>query len=383
MRREKCKLYGGWWARLDSNQEPTDYESAALTVELRAPAFHILHIHRKGVARAHCTRKLADACKARYHRHVPSTQRRRMIAAEASTGMKKLRFLLSLTNDDNDYQIQQTFAAQQAARKLGVDLEIVYARNDGIVQSQQLLSSIQSTTAPRPDAILFEPAGSTAHPQVARAAATAGIGVVLLNRDADYIAELRRLFPVPTFSITSNHEEIGRIQGQQLSALFPVGGNVLYIQGPSESLAAKQRYAGVLETKPSGVQLRVLKAQWTEASAYKTVGSWLLLSTSRQARIEAVCAQDDSMAMGARKAFEECREMREQLQKMPFLGCDGMPKTGQEWVRRKLLTATIFIPPNADLAIEMMAKSIATGTLPPERTFTNAQSFPAVEVLAK
>src|ERR1019366_2413650 len=27
-----------WWARLDSNQEPTDYESAALTVELRAPA---------------------------------------------------------------------------------------------------------------------------------------------------------------------------------------------------------------------------------------------------------------------------------------------------------------------------------------------------------
>ena len=25
-----------WWARLDLNQEPTDYESAALTVELRA-----------------------------------------------------------------------------------------------------------------------------------------------------------------------------------------------------------------------------------------------------------------------------------------------------------------------------------------------------------
>src|ERR1700674_2236840 len=32
----------GWWARLDSNQEPTDYESAALTVELRAPRFSYL-----------------------------------------------------------------------------------------------------------------------------------------------------------------------------------------------------------------------------------------------------------------------------------------------------------------------------------------------------
>jgi hypothetical protein len=89
------------------------------------------------------------------------------------------------------------------------------------------------------------------------------------------------------------------------------------------------------------------------------------------------------MARGARKAFEECSDLRQQLQKMPFLGCDGLPKTGQEWVRRKLLTATIFIPPNADLAIEMMVKSIATGALPPERTFTIAKSFPTIEALAQ
>jgi ribose transport system substrate-binding protein len=300
-----------------------------------------------------------------------------------SIGMKKLRFLLSLTNDDNDYQLEQTASAQRAAGKLGVELTVVYAGNDGIVQSQQLLSSIQSTNAPRPNAIIFEPAGSTAHPQVSRAAAAAGIGVVLLNRDDDYISELRRLFHVPAFAITSNHEEIGRIQGQQLSALLPAGGIVLYIQGPSESLAAKQRYTGLLETKSDAAQLRVLKAQWTESSAYKTVSSFLLLSTSRQARMEAVCAQDDSMAIGARKAFEECRELREQALKMPFLGCDGLPKTGQEWVRRKLLAATIFIPPNADLAIEMLVRSISTGTLPPERTFTTAKSYPAVEVLAQ
>jgi len=297
--------------------------------------------------------------------------------------MKKLRFLLSLTNDDNDYQVEQLSAAQQAARKLGVELEIVYARNDGIVQSQQLLSCIQNTTARRTDAIIFEPAGSTAHPQIARAAASAGMGVVLLNRDADYIADLRRVFHVPMFAITSNHEEIGRIQGQQLGSLLPKGGNVLYIQGPAESLPAKQRYTGTLETKSNAVQLRVLKAHWTETSAYKTVSSWLGLSTSRQAKIEAVCAQDDSMAMGARKAFEECSDLREQLQKMPFLGCDGLPGTGQEWVRRNQLTATIFIPPNADLAIEMMANSIASGTLPPERTFTTAKSIPALDALAR
>src|SRR5437870_11446687 len=155
--------------------------------------------------------------------------------------MKKLRFLLSLTNDDNDYQIEQASAARRAAVKLGIDLEIVNAKNDGIVQSQQLLTSIQSSTIPRPDAILFEPAGSTTLPQVARAAAAAGIGWVVLNRDADYIADLRRNFQVPIFCITSDHEEIGRIQGQQLSALLPGGKSILCIEGPAESLAAKQR----------------------------------------------------------------------------------------------------------------------------------------------
>jgi hypothetical protein len=58
-----------------------------------------------------------------------------MIAAEASTRTKKLRILLSLINDDNDYQIEQTSAARHAARKMGVDFDIIYAGNDGIVQS--------------------------------------------------------------------------------------------------------------------------------------------------------------------------------------------------------------------------------------------------------
>jgi len=134
------------------------------------------------------------------------------------------------------------------------------------VQSQQLLSSIQSRTVPLPDAILFEPAGSSAHPHVAHAAAAAGIGVALLNHDANYIEELRRLFSVPVFSTTSNHEDIGRIQGQQLSALLPRA-ETFSTSRPSESLAAQQRYAGVLKTKPEAVQLRVLKAHWTESSA--------------------------------------------------------------------------------------------------------------------
>jgi ribose transport system substrate-binding protein len=299
--------------------------------------------------------------------------------------MQKLNFILSLTNNDNDYQIEQATAAQEAAQRLGVELQILYSDNDAINQSQQLLKVIQSSSDSHPDGILFEPVGGTALPQVARAAGVAGIGWAVLNREVDYLAELRKAYRIPAFCVTSNHEEIGRIQGLQMGILLPEGGSALYIQGPSESLAAKQRTAGMYETKPSEVQVKLMKAQWTEASAQRTVSSWLRLSTSHQTRIDAVVAQDDSMAMGARKAFEEMPEgeARERWLSLPFLGCDGLPNSGQVWVRRGLLTATVFIPPNAGKALEMLAHAIQAGTMPTDQTFTTAVSYPTIDVLAK
>src|SRR5271169_2416038 len=125
--------------------------------------------------------------------------------------MKRLTFLVSLTNNDNDYQQEQASAAEKAGRRLGVDVTVIHANNEGLAQSQQLLQYVQGTST-RPDAIMFEPAGGTAFPQVARAAAAAGIGWVVLNYEVDYILELRRVFKVPVFAISSDHEEVGKIQ---------------------------------------------------------------------------------------------------------------------------------------------------------------------------
>ncbi len=298
--------------------------------------------------------------------------------------MTKPRLLLSVTNDSNDFQIEQVNGAREAAARLGADLDIVYAQDDGIIQSQQLLMRIQSPAEPRPTVIILEPAGSTALPHVARAAAAEGIGWVVLSRDAEYIAELRSAFRIPAFVVTADHKEIGRIQGRQLAALVPSGGIVLEIQGPSQSKAASLRHVGLLTTKPENIQLRGVKAHWTEASAQKIVGSWLTLSTSRGTDIVAVCAQDDSMAMGARKAFEQStHELRESWLRIPFLGCDGMPKTGQEWVRRGLLTATVFSPPTAPVAIDLIARFLRHGTMLPARTLTETKSIPDIETLGR
>jgi len=290
--------------------------------------------------------------------------------------MTKLRFLVSLTTNDNDYQIEQAESAESAAHKLNVDVQILYAANDAISQSTQILKAVQSPAVLRPHGVIFEPVGGTALPQVARAAATAGIAWAILNREASYLAELRKTSSAPLFSLSSDHVEIGRIQGRQVAALLPQGGSILYIQGPTENSAAKDRTTGMQQTKPANIQMTVLKAQWTEESAQKAVRSWLKLSTSQRAAIDLIAAQDDSMAIGARKAFEELPSEAERWLRLPYLGCDGLPKTGQAWVQSGLLAATVFVPPNAGQAIEMLVDAMQNKKKLPESALTVPRSIP-------
>lgn len=288
--------------------------------------------------------------------------------------MKKPRILVSLTTDENDYQQEQATAAQAAAHALEVEVQIIYAGNDSITQSQQLLKAVQAKEN-RPDAIMFEPVSGTGLPQVAREACAAGIGWVVLNRDVGYIGELRKSYHVPIFAVSSDHDEIGRIQGRQFAMLLPKGGSVLYIEGPSNSAAAQQRTAGMNETKPWNVQISTLHAQWTESSSEHAVSSWLRLSTSQRAHIDVVGAQDDSMAMGARKAMEKDGH-REKWQHVKFTGCDGMPNTGQAWVRSGQLAATVIVPPNTRLALELLINNMRNRASLKERELTVPISLP-------
>src|SRR5437667_12065421 len=103
--------------------------------------------------------------------------------------MKKLRFLVSLTTDDNDYQIEQAQSAEDAARKFGVALQVIYADNDAITQSTQLPKAIQAEESHLPNPIVFEPVGGTALPHVARAAASAGLAWPIAHRNANAVPE--------------------------------------------------------------------------------------------------------------------------------------------------------------------------------------------------
>lgn len=292
--------------------------------------------------------------------------------------MNKLRFVVSLITDDNDYQRQQASAAQETAARLGVDLQIFFAKNDAIYQSQQLLEVVQARDA-AVNGILVEPAGRTAFPKVAQAAVTSGIAWVVLNCEADYLTELRSRSAVPVFAVSADNHEVGRIQGRQLAALLPQGGAALYIQGPSLSTVTEQRVSGMLEAKPDNISIRVLKStNWTEEAGFHAVESWLRLSTSRQEQIQAVQAQNDFLALGARRAMEEqaAAQTNDRKSRVPFLGVDGLPKTGQAWVRQGILTATVIVPPTSSHALDALVAAIQRGQPSAERTVVAPESFP-------
>ena len=133
--------------------------------------------------------------------------------------MTNLNVVVALITSDNDYQAEQAASATEAAARLGVKIQIVYADNDAVNQTQLLVKIIQNT-AQRPDAIIVEPVG-TEMIQVAKAAVAAGIGWGILNRQPEYLSELRRARHAPVFSVTTDQVEVGKIQARQFAALVP------------------------------------------------------------------------------------------------------------------------------------------------------------------
>ncbi len=294
--------------------------------------------------------------------------------------MKTLKVLLALITQDTDYQREQASVAEATAQRLGAQLRVVYANSDAIAQTQQILAAIHTPEAERPDVVIVEPVG-TGMPQVATAAVHAGIGWVVINRQADYLAPLRSTSQVPIGSVDCDNLEVGRIQGRQFAALLPGGGTVLYVEGPSADVA-KQRRAGAQEVLPSNIQLNAVRGKWTEESGFQAVSARLQLQGTRPPNVGVIGCQNDAMAIGARRAVEALAPaQREQWLQIPFTGVDGVPTTGQVWVRNGQLTATVITPALTGVALEMVAKAIGSGTQMPERTLTKPVSLPALEQL--
>lgn len=291
------------------------------------------------------------------------------------------KVVLSLLSDQQEFQLMQAAAARESAARAGLELEALFADNNSIVQVHQLFKHIHAPEGERPRAIIVETVTGEGLERVARNAAAAGIGWILLNRTVSYLDTLRQQrSELPIASVSVDNLEVGRIQGRQLRVLLPKGGRVLYLQGPADTSAAKDRLAGAQKALESGgIELRILNGDWTEGGAERTLNTWLRLKTSEGLEPAAVCAQNDAMAIGARRALAA---QRPDWKGILFTGCDGLPNGGLRLVQSGELVATIVTPPPAGPAVTLVARAIAGERVAPELRL-QPRSHPAEEELAR
>ncbi len=291
------------------------------------------------------------------------------------------KVVVALPDRSNEYQQLQAADAQATAQRLGLDIEVLDADSNAILQIQQLFKFIHAPDKPR--AMVVEPVATEGMERVTQKAAAAGIGVGILNSTAAYVEVLRKQYPqLPLFMLGSDQVEIGRMQGRQMRMLLPGGGTVLYIQGPLSATAARERFQGTQEAiAGSPLETVVIDSQWTEESAEQAVRKWLRLRTTEGVSIDLVAGQDDAMARGARRAIEATPEVAGQWSAVPFLGIDGVPSVGQRLVQEGQLTATVVMPSNTGPALEAVSRFMKSGHLPAPNIRMTATSFPAEDAL--
>jgi ABC-type sugar transport system substrate-binding protein len=296
--------------------------------------------------------------------------------------MKRLSIVVSLPGENN-YLREQEAAAKATAQRLELDLRVINAKSDPVTQSQQVLEIVQSQSA-RPDAVIVEPVNNQGLPRVAEAAVAAGIGWVVSNARVDYLEPLRKSAKAPVFAVSQDHTEIGRMQGRQFAAILPQGGSILYLRGPATNFLAAQRSDGLESVLGDSVQLKSLKIQWTEESAYNSVVSWLRLSTVHADSIHLIAAQNTDFIQAARRAFEENAADAERAQwlSLPYCGV-GVLSQAKPLLDAGTLNAAIITSLTMDTAIDMLVRHLRSGSQPPEHTFVKAWSQPTLEDLVK
>jgi ABC-type sugar transport system substrate-binding protein len=287
--------------------------------------------------------------------------------------------------DGGEYQELLWDNCQEAAQRHGFAVRAFWADGDSQKQLRQIQGCVNEPEDQRPTIIIVSPVREIALISTAHAAASVGIGWVLLHRWANYMTHLRREFSnLPIFSVMADQDDIGRIQGRQVKALLPHGGKIVYIRGPLGTWSAIRRFAGLQEVlQGTAIELSSVNSDWTTEGGARAMRDWLRASPLVTVSRFVVTAQNDAMAMGARNVIGEVAGGRPGFDVEGFrvCGCDGSPNYGQRLVTEGKLTSTVIVPHSAGRAVSEVASMMTSGSRPPAQIVLAPKSFPPLHVL--
>jgi len=295
--------------------------------------------------------------------------------------VNKNLFVLLLGNEKGQpvdlYQLLLQKEALAAGKAAGFTVEVACA--PAFDQFRVLRRHLTEASSPV-DAVLTEPWNASTMSLMLKEL-KGRTGLVFLNA-WDSLAESSLVDwgeGLPLASVSTPHGDIGRLQGTQLSAVVPPDGAVLVVTGPSRSPAAQERLQGLRSTIRPDITVHDAEAsQWAEAAGITAFNDWYRVFKSRHEEIHAIAGQSDDVAVGAREAACAVSNPEHALMfsKAKLLGVGGCPGFGKDLVDAGDLHATIILPPNTGMAIDLLKRFWASGEPLPPQSFTTVAPYP-------
>ncbi|MDF0600482.1 sugar ABC transporter substrate-binding protein [Psychromarinibacter sp. C21-152] len=204
--------------------------------------------------------------------------------------------------DDNFLTVLRNGMIDMAEDMDGVDIQVEDAQNDVAKQLDQINNFIASGV----DAIIVNPVDTSATEAMTRAAASAGVPLVYVNREPINVDQL----PDSQAFVASDERESGTLETIEICDILAEQGtdpaDVYILMGELSNQAAVQRTQDIFDVIEAGkcdVEINVIDRQtanWSRDEAQDLMTNWL--STGEP--FDAVISNNDEMAIGAIQAMK-------------------------------------------------------------------------------
>lgn len=208
-------------------------------------------------------------------------------------------------------QNEATMRMDNAGKAWCQENGVSYVSYDGNYDANTQLSQVETMIADGCDAIILNPQDAVACAAAVELAHNAGIPVVAVNTmvESDLLTSY-----VGSLDVTAGED----IMNFMIDHMGRDDFNIVIIEGPMGQSAQLQRIEGienVLAEHPNINELVRNTANWSRSEAMTLMETWI---STYGDQIDAVIAENDEMALGARQAIEAAG------MDIPCIGVDGI-----------------------------------------------------------
>lgn len=222
-----------------------------------------------------------------------------MLSACANNSSGKVRIALIMSHMSNSFTTTLANSAKEQGAAAGVSVTVF----DGKKDASNQLNQIESAVSQGYKGIIVEPVSQEGVAPGLKAAKEADIPIITVAQKA------KQQERASSF-VGGDDTAAGKLEMEQAISAMGGKGTVAVLYGPMGSdgqVLRKTGYDEVLKSHPDVTLAFQQTANWDTAEALKVTENWL--STGKT--INAIVAQNDSMAIGAQKAIDNAGKSQE------------------------------------------------------------------------